>query len=659
MKGAAQMIKRKSSLPAGRVLRGYSTFEVKAVDEDARIIEGVATTPAPDRMQDVVEPLGAQFELPLPLIWMHQTSKPVGEVVFAKPTKNGIPFRAKIPKFDEPGTVKDRLDEAWHSLKLKLVRGVSIGFRSLEETYDKATGGFRFVRWEWLELSLVTIPANAEASISTIRSIYLKSLGAVAASGEAVTEPKHPGAAGAVNLNSLRKESKMKTIREQIAALEAKRAANTARMSEIMSKAAEEGRSTDAAEGEEYDTLSTEMKTIDADLKRLRDLEQLQVSQAAAPQGDSPEAASASRSGAVPIEVRQNLPKGTAFTRFAMALARAKGDSWKAIEIAKQWNSSTPEVVLALKEAVDPGTTTDAAWAKPLVQVESMASEFIELLRPATIIGRIPNFRRVPFNVKMPRQLTGSTSGWVGQAKPKPVSELSFDTVTLGFAKCAGIVVLSEELVRFSTPAAEAVVRQDMIDTISQFVDQQFIDPAVAIEANVSPASVTNSVVAIPSSGPSVAQVQADVHSVFQGLINSNLDIANAVWVMHPRTALSLSMLRTQQDIFAFPSITPQGGTFFGLPVVTSKNVPVGETSGDPTIIVLLSPNNIFMADDGGVMLDVSREASIQMDTAPTSGAQQLVSLWQNNLVGLRAERMINWLKRRAAAVQVINGVTY
>jgi hypothetical protein len=38
--------------------RAYSILTVKAVQEDQRIIRGTATTPEPDRVGDIVEPLG-------------------------------------------------------------------------------------------------------------------------------------------------------------------------------------------------------------------------------------------------------------------------------------------------------------------------------------------------------------------------------------------------------------------------------------------------------------------------------------------------------------------------------------------------------------------------------------------------------------------------
>ena len=52
-------------------------------------------------------------------------------------------------------------------------------------------------------------------------------------------------------------------------------------------------------------------------------------------------------------------------------------------------------------------------WAAPLVN-QNIANEFLELLRPATILGKIPGLRNVPFNTKVPAQTAGGTYGWVG-----------------------------------------------------------------------------------------------------------------------------------------------------------------------------------------------------------------------------------------------------
>lgn len=151
-------------------IRAYSLLEVKAFDEDAREITGIATTPEPDRMGDVVDPLGAKFAAELPLLWQHRHDAPVGTVKFGKPTKGGIPFRASVAKIENPGPLKDLVDMAWDAVKAKLVRGVSIGFRALEYAFMES-GGIRFSETEIYELSLVTIPANASATIQTIKAM--------------------------------------------------------------------------------------------------------------------------------------------------------------------------------------------------------------------------------------------------------------------------------------------------------------------------------------------------------------------------------------------------------------------------------------------------------------------------------------------------------
>ncbi len=151
--------------------RAYSLLTVKSIDEEKRVITGIATTPSTDRTGDIVEPKGAEFQLPIPLLWQHDSGKPIGHVTHAKVTNAGIEVTAKLVSIDEPGALKDRLDEAWQSIKSGLVRGFSIGFKPLEEARIGDTWSYRYLKWMWLELSAVTIPANADCSITAIKSI--------------------------------------------------------------------------------------------------------------------------------------------------------------------------------------------------------------------------------------------------------------------------------------------------------------------------------------------------------------------------------------------------------------------------------------------------------------------------------------------------------
>src|SRR5262245_56916521 len=154
--------------PLATMTRSWATLEIKLVDTDAREIRGVASTPQTDRMGDVVEPLGMEFKNPLPLLRQHRHAEPVGTVRFDKPTEDGVTFVAKLANVTEPGKLKDRIDEAEQSIKARLVRGVSIGFRAIE--YAFTDSGIHFLKTEVMELSLVTIPANTEATIQQIKA---------------------------------------------------------------------------------------------------------------------------------------------------------------------------------------------------------------------------------------------------------------------------------------------------------------------------------------------------------------------------------------------------------------------------------------------------------------------------------------------------------
>ena len=150
--------------------RAYAMLETKALDESRRVFKGIATTPEADRVGDTIDPMGAKFTNPLVLLHQHRHDMPIGSVVFKRATKSGIEFEASIPVIEEPGSLKDRVDTAWLEIKHGMVRGVSIGFRPIKYAY-KDDGGIEFQEIEIYELSSVSVPANASATIQTIKAL--------------------------------------------------------------------------------------------------------------------------------------------------------------------------------------------------------------------------------------------------------------------------------------------------------------------------------------------------------------------------------------------------------------------------------------------------------------------------------------------------------
>lgn len=466
-----------------------------------------------------------------------------------------------------------------------------------------------------------------------------------------------------------------KSIAEQIVAFEAKRLAAQTAASEIVSKSVEEGRTLDEHETEQHKGYAAEVAAIDAHILLLRGHEQLMLSKAA------PITATNTQPGAAGgtvdlrgnvISVKTNLPAGIRFTRFALAMAHAKGNVMLAHEIAKERYKDTPEVGNILKAAISMGGTRDLAMVNraavtavgstdaAVTQYTDLENEFVELLRPKLIMGRMTSLTRIPFMSRQGRQLTGVSGSFVGEGAPKPVQKQTFDNVTLGYSKVAVIVVLTDEAVRFSTIKAEMRARDDMVKGIATYIDKRFMDPSYSGVANVSPASITNGAVRIQSTGKTLAAIDTDVRTAMGMFATSDVDPSTAVWVMPAAVALRLSMKRTTQDEKAFPELTMLGGTWYGIPVIVSNSM---VTSGSPAElqIALVTQEEVLMADDGGVSIDMSMEASVQMNDAPSAGAQSLVSLWQNNLVGVRAEQYINWAARRTSnlGIALIENIDY
>jgi hypothetical protein len=639
--------------------RAYSLLTIKAVDEEQRIIRGIATTPSTDRMEDVVEPLGGEFTLPIPFLWQHESwESAIGEVFAAKATPQGIPVEIRVEKDDVPGLLKDRLDYAWRSILKKLVRGLSIGFMPIEEEPIPGSWGTRYIRWGWYELSAVTIPANAEATILAVKSLDCHG----AASGARATPP---GASGTVkSIKSQPGALQVQTTLEQIKDFEATRAAKSARMDELMAKAAEAGTTLDAPQEEEFDGLEREVESVDKHLVRLRSQEARNKAAAKPVDGRTTEDASNSRAGIVVVKDHV-LPPGIRFARVARCKALAARYNLNVERVAAE---RYPDDGIVAK-AVSAGSTNDYdnTWASPLVGTETtFFADFVEFLMPQTILGKfgangIPSLHAVPFRTALIEETAGMDGFWVGEGKAKPLTSSGFRRRTLEPLKVANIAVVTDELLRGSSPSADTLIRNALANALRKRLDLDFVNPDKAAEGGVSPDSITHDVTPIPSEGNDADSVRHDIVALVNAFGDLKNNLSGGVFILDTKTALNLSIMRNPLGQREFDGLTMRGGTLEGFPAIVSDFVP---SDSDGSIVVMLSAGDIYFADEGGIAVDISTQASLEMSATPsmdstTPTPATSVSLWQTNSVGFRAERIINWMKRRDEAVQYLSAVNW
>ncbi|WP_181149602.1 phage major capsid protein [Ensifer aridi] len=456
----------------------------------------------------------------------------------------------------------------------------------------------------------------------------------------------------------------MSKYAEQIAAFEAKRATLVAANEAILTKAADDGATLDAEQKETFDGNEADIAEIDDHLKRLR-AQQAKMAQTANPviPGAIKSSADGTAARAGVIIKAAEPEKGIRFARFAKCIGLAQKTHRDPVTIAEERYKDDPIVAAVVKAAVSAANTGNANWAGALVGDEtSVFADFVEFLRPLTILGRfgangIPALRRVPFRVPLIGQNSGGAGYWVGEGKAKPLTKFDFSRTTLNPLKVANIAVVTMEVLRDSSPSAETIVRDQLAAALRERLDLDFINPAKAAVADVSPASILNGVAGIASSGNTADDVRTDLRALFGAFIAANNAPTSGVFIMEATTALALSLMVNPLGQSEFPGISMNGGTLSGLPVIVSEYVPTG-------VVALVNAADIYLADEGGVEIDMSGEASLEMDDAPTGDsvaptAAALVSLWQTNSVGFRAERTVNWARRRPSAVAYLTGVAW
>jgi len=451
----------------------------------------------------------------------------------------------------------------------------------------------------------------------------------------------------------------MSKYSEQISAFEAKRASLVAGMEAIMDKAASEGATLDASEQEEYDGFAKDIDAVDQHLARLRTLEKAAMATAKPVKTEKQADETVTRTGA-PIILKKGDKEdafpGQSFTRMVIAKTLARIDDVSAIGIAaKRWGHTNPQLVEAIKTAVAGGGTGSGEWGNELVHIDRYTGDFIDFLYSRTVFDKLP-LREVPANVNIAGQDGTATGYWVGQSKSINVSKADFMDVNLTPLKVAALAVVSKELLRDSSPSAELLVRDALVNASAQRVDQTFLSAASAT-SGVSPAGILQGLSAGSSSGNDIEGVIADVKALYAGFITAN-NADSLYFVTTQSLSKSLGLMQNALGNFAFPGLSANGGTLLGDPLVAGGNVGTGD-------LILLKPSDIYKIGDRGVEVSLSTEAAIEMDDAPDGESDtptantSVVSMFQTDSVAIKVVRPLNYAKRRSSAVAYIGDADY
>lgn len=143
-------------------MRFFGRIETKASGLGPRQIRVIASTGQVDRAGDIVVPRGIVLtgyrENPV-VLRDHDPSRPVG-MASIQVTDAAVLATVTFA----PAGASEIADETCALAKAGVLRGVSIGFNPIRSSPIRG-GGVQYIEWELLEISLVSVPANAGAVV--------------------------------------------------------------------------------------------------------------------------------------------------------------------------------------------------------------------------------------------------------------------------------------------------------------------------------------------------------------------------------------------------------------------------------------------------------------------------------------------------------------
>jgi HK97 family phage major capsid protein len=355
----------------------------------------------------------------------------------------------------------------------------------------------------------------------------------------------------------------------------------------------------------------------------------------------------------------QERKPGMSFARVVRAMAAAKMHkigSEGVVDILRQWGDG--DLADALKETQTKALAAGDATAGGFLVPTQFSSEVIELLRAQSVVRKL-GARTVQMptgTLKYPKLASGAAASYIGENVNISKSEETFGQLTLTFKKLAVLTPISNDLLRYSSPSADAIVRDDLVSAMATKEDSSFLRGS---GTDATPKGLLNWCVAdqkIAADAVSLANVTDNLGQLVVKLKNADIPMISPGWIMAPRTEQSLATIQNANGVFAFRDEVIRG-TLWGWPIGVTTNVPItldttGAGNDDESEIYLVDFAQVIIGESQGLLVDSSQEAAYH----DGSNVQAAFSLDQT-VVRAIAEHDLGM--RHDKAVAMLTGVTW
>lgn len=300
-----------------------------------------------------------------------------------------------------------------------------------------------------------------------------------------------------------------------------------------------------------------------------------------------------------------------------------------------------------------------SASAGGILLPENMATDLIDLLRPtSTFLAGNPQEVPMPNGTyKQSAAASGATAGYRGEGKPMSVSTPTFKSISMSAKLLAGIVPLTQQLMRWSLPNISNWVESDLVAAMNTAMDiaafrgSGLQDNPLGI--TLIPGVLRQACVSATTSTPTVAQIESDARLIEAKIDNSGLQAPRAEWRMSWRTFSYLADLRDGNGNRIYPELQGANPTWRRRPVRYTQNIPTNLGGGtNESEIYLVAFNHVLFGNTLAMQLAMS-------DVATVVNGSQTINSFQDGVTVIKAEWEHDFDVRYVEAVAVLTGVKF
>lgn len=275
-----------------------------------------------------------------------------------------------------------------------------------------------------------------------------------------------------------------------------------------------------------------------------------------------------------------------------------------------------------LRAVMTEGTPTDGGYTVP----QNLYNEIIPLLRQVGITRSL-GVRELPLpngNLTIVKQTGAANFTWVGENKPIGNSKVTLGNLKLSAKKLAGIIPVSNELLRDSSLAADRFIRDEIVNGIAEAED---ITSLYGTGTENAPKGITVACAErkLTVDGEITAQT---IYDMVGKVLSTKLTNPVLAWRIPGVLWSKIYSMQTANGSYIFRD-EMKNGTLCGYPFKIDNNIKVGDDANGKTQIFFGDWQHFLIGVESALQISISGDASY------TDG-EKAVSAFENDLTLMR-----------------------